>query len=145
MPVAWSTAAPLNRLLTILQGLSGLQSAQIGVPESFDRRVTAYVTVAAQDIDNKSTGGQMQRIQAYRVAFCFALDGAEASAEAAIADLLDAFMDAIFTDRTLGSTLERVEVNATEADDPVYVRVSGEEIRQYVLYVRGSQRKTYSV
>lgn len=145
MAAPWSTPAPLARLVTILTALSGVQKVQVGVPETFDRQVTAYVTVAAQDVDNKASGGLMQRVLAYRVVLCYALDDHEETAEATLAAALDGLVDALFADRTLAGTLDRLEVNALDADEPVYVRVSGQEIRQYVLYVRGTQQKTYAV
>lgn len=147
MPVPWSTTGPLSALLTLLGDLSGsgLQSAQAGVPEAFSHQVTAYVTAAGQVVENKATGGLMQRELGYRVVFAYAIDGAEQTAETTVCSLIDAFLDALFADRTLGGTLERLAVDASGADDPVYTRVSGEEVRQFEMFVRGAQRKTFEV
>lgn len=145
MTAPWSTSGPLTQLVTILGGLSGLQSVHTGVPESFSHQVSAYVTAGAQLVDNKASGGLMQRMLAYRVALCYAVDGAEATAETTLCGLIDAFTDALFTDRTLGGTLESMEFDATDAADPIYVKVSGEEIRMYVMTIKGVQRKTFRV
>jgi len=147
MPAAWSTVGPLNALVTLLGTLSGsgLQTVYTGVPESFSHQVSAYVTAGAQEISNKTTGGLMQREQSYRVVFAYAVDKAEATAETTVCALIDAFVNAVFADRTLGGTLEALVVDASGADDPVYIRVSGEEIRSYVVVIRGTQRKTFSV
>lgn len=147
MPAPWSTVAPLNALVTLLGTLtgSGLQKVYTGVPESFSNQVCAYVTAGAQRIDNKATGGLMQRLQAYRVVLTYAVDGAEATAETTLCAVVDAFTDALFADRTLGGTLESMEFDAEEAGEPLYVRVSGEEIRMFPFTIRGAQRKTYPV
>lgn len=147
MTAPWSTVGPLNALVTLLGTLSvsGLQDVKIGVPESFSKQVSAYVTAGAQRIDNKTTGGLMQREQAYRLVLCYAVDGAEETAETTLCALVDALTDALFADRTLGGTLERMEFDAEDAGEPIYIKASGEEIRQFPITIKGVQRKTFTV
>jgi hypothetical protein len=147
MPAPWSTAGPLSALATLLGTLTtaGLQEVFVGVPESFGRQVSSYVTLGEQVIINKTTGGGMQRRMAYRVVIGYMVDGAEATAEATVAAILDAFLDAIFDDRTLGGTLEQIEVDASEAAQPRYVGVAGSIAREYPIRITGVQRKAFPV
>jgi hypothetical protein len=145
MPAPWSTPGPFTALATLVAGLIGVQWSQVGVPESVPAQVGAYLTLGGQQVDNKATGGLMQRRLSYRVVFCYALDGAETTAETTIAALIDAFIAAIFADRTLGGTLESLDVDASEADQPRYVGVAGAEFREYPLRITGVQRSTFPV
>jgi hypothetical protein len=147
MTVAWSTLAPMQHLLSLLNGLtvSGLQSATIGVPEWPSTQVAAYLTIGGQTFVEKTAGGQIQRTMDYRVVFVYATGSAEDTAETTVAALIDALLDAIYADRTLGSTIERVDVDATEASQPQYALITGQEFREWPLRVTGTQRKTYPV
>lgn len=146
MTAAWSTLAPMQRLLVILEGMtsSGLQSASIGVPEWPETLVAAYVTLGGQVLSNKTTGGQMQRTLSYRVVFVYATGSAEATAEITVAALIDGLLDAIYADRTLANTMESVEFDASEADRPLYALITGQEFREWPVQIRGTQRKTYA-
>jgi hypothetical protein len=145
MPVPFSTSAPLNRLVTLVSGLASGLAVSIGVPESFSNQVSAYITIGGQTGINKATGGLIQRTLAYRVVFGYAVDGAESTAETTLATLVDAFMSAVYADQTLGGTLERVEVDASEADQPRYQLWSGSENREYPIRVSGAQRAVFPV
>ena len=145
MTAPWSTSGPLNRLVTLVTALTGIQHVYIGVPEKPANQVCAYITIGGQTVIEKTTGGQAQRTVGYRVVFVYALDGNESAAELIVADAIDAFMSALLADRTVGGTLERIMIDATEADRPQYALMSGEEFRQYPITIRGDQRNVYPV
>lgn len=145
MPAPWSTPGPFAALETLVSGLDGVQWTQVGVPESVPAQIGAYLTVGGQRPGNKTTGGLMQRDMSYRIVFCYAIDGAEQTAETTIAGLIDAFIAAIFADRTLGGTLESLSVDASEADQPRYVDIVGANYREYPIRVTGQQRQVFPV
>lgn len=147
MTAAWDTHAPLAQLVTILTGLTsvGLGTVYMGVPAQPDKRVCAYVTIGGQEYIEKATGGLAQRTIAYRVVFTYAVSDDEQAAENALGPIIDAFVNAILADRTLGGTLERLEIDATEADRPQYALMTGDEFRQYPMTIRGDQRQVFPV
>lgn len=145
MPAPWSTLGPLTNLKTLVEGLDGVQWTQFGVPNDPPAQVGAFLTLGGQQIDNKATGGLMQRLQTYRVTFCYALDGAEETAETTLAGVIDAFIAAVLADRTLGGTLEALAIDASEADTPRYADIVGAETREYPIRIVGQQRNTFPV
>lgn len=145
MPAPWSTLAPMQALKTLVDGLAGVQWSQHGVPDKVSAQVGAYLTLGGQEIDNKTTGGHMQRMQAYRVTFCYALDGSEETAETTLAAVIDAFISAVLSDRTLSGTLEQLAIDASGADQPRYADIVGSENREYPIRIVGAQRATFPV
>lgn len=142
--MAYSLTAPANRLLAIAQGLSGIGGAQIGVPESIGQRVYAFIT-AGGAVTGRKAAGVMYRDQRYRVVFVYRLDGAEATAEATLMALVDAFLAALHADLTLAATCEGIEIDAGLADAPEYQIRAGKEFREWPLVVTARQYATHNV
>jgi hypothetical protein len=142
--MAYNATAVANALQTILAGLSGMGAVQIGAPTSIGPQVSAYVTMGSQTTVRKSSGitqreGRFFCMLAYRV------DGAETTAETTLMGLVDAFMEALHTDLTLGGVVEDLTADSTAADEPDYQLRAGREYREYPVMVIVTQRSTYEV
>jgi hypothetical protein len=142
--MALATKAVANQLVSILTGLSGMGTVQIGAPESFSQRVGAYVTMGSHSLSRHATG-VMRRQTRYLVVFVYRLDGAEATAETALMDLVDAFLAAIHADLTLGGNCKAVEIDVGLADLPEYQLRAGKEFREYPIIVIATQDGSYTV
>lgn len=137
--MAFNLAGPLNRIVAILTGLSGMQTVYTGVPESIGTRVSAYVTLGGMRVADKATQ-LLQREQRYFVAFAYRVSGAEATAEADLMTMVDAFIAAIYADRTLNGTAKGVTIDAGLADQPEYRVLAGQEFRVYPIVVGCTQQ-----
>lgn len=137
--MAFDLAGPLNRIVAILTGLTGMQAVSVGVPESLGTRVSAYVTLGGLRVADKATQ-LLQREQRYYVAFAYRVAGAEATAEADLMAMVDAFIAAIYADRTLAGTARGVTVDAGLADQPEYRTLAGQEFRVYPIVVGCTQQ-----
>lgn len=142
--MSYNAAAVASQIVTILNGLSGMGSAQIGAPESVGPRVSAYVTLGSQTTGAKTTGIK-QRETRFLVVMAYRVDGAESTAETTLMGLVDAFMKAIHDDKTLGGTVFNADVDSQAADEPDYQLRAGKEFREYPLIVSVIQRATYEV
>jgi hypothetical protein len=146
--VPLSTLAPLNRLVAVLQGLSGLQQVYVGVPESIGPQVAAYVALAGQSVSNE-TIDLAQREARYFVAFAYAVAGAEATAETTIAGLIDAFQTALFAERDSGMNagagplVDSVGWDFSLGDRPDYQPIAGQEFRVWPCLVTVTQHAAY--
>lgn len=140
--MAFDSKAPLNRLITVLTSLPGIQAVYKGVPESIGNKVCAYVTLGGQRSFDKSSGLR-QREMRYRITLAYRVAGAEADAEDKVAELLDALESALYADRTLNGTVESLEADFSMADEPRYAPVAGVEYREYPIVVTVKQSRTY--
>lgn len=140
--MAFNTKSPLGALVTLVTGLVGVQAVYKGVPESISHRVSAYVTLGGQRPYDKAAGLR-GREMSYRISFVYRVAGAEATAEDAVADLIDALEAALYADRTLGGTVESLEASFSAADEPRYVPVAGQEFREYPVLVAVKQTRNY--
>ena len=144
--MALDTAAPLARLVTVLEGLPGIGAGSVytGVPESIGPRVAAYVALGGQRFDTETTN-TLQREATYFVGFAYAVEGSEATAETTIAGLLDAFQAALLTEREtgMGGLVDSVGWEFSLGDGPEYTPVAGSEFRLYPVLVRVTQHTTY--
>lgn len=142
--MAFSNSAVLTQLNSTLAALSGMGVSQIGAPESVGPRVSAYVTLGSQSV-SRIAGGLVQRESRFFCMFAYRLDGAEATAETTLAAAVDAFMQAIQDDLTLGDNVETTEVSSHAADEPDYQLRAGKEYREYPVMITATQRSTYEV
>ncbi len=150
--MALNSPAILSALKTLVDGISGVQTAYVGMPQAPAGQLVGVVTLGGQEINDKATGKLLERDARFRVHFGYALgDLADAAAveaaELAMAAAVDLFLVAMFTareswinDATLGN-IKRVDVSAP--DDPRYAQWPGDEFRLYPLLVVVSQRTTY--
>ncbi len=138
--MAWNTATQLAALKTLVEGLPGIGTVYIGVPESLSTRVCAYITMGGQETDDKRGGGLVECRPRYRVTFGYRVAGAEATAEIALADIVDAFKTAFYADRKDPTTVLRgqgLDLSAGEA--PQYQTIAGMEFREYPVVVIAKQ------
>lgn len=132
------------QLVTLLSGLSGMNSAQIGAPESFGTKVNSFVTMGSQNVVRKNTG-TTRRATRFFVMFVYRVDGAEATVETTLMSLVDAFMVAIHNDLTLNGTVRDTEVSSLAADEPEYQLRAGKEYREYPIVVTTYQDGSFEV
>ncbi len=142
--MSFNSTAVANQLVTLLTGLSGMGSAQIGAPETFGPRVGSYVTMGSQNTVRKATG-VIQRETRFFCMIAYRVDGAEATAETTLMALVDAFMAALHADLTLSGTVTGLEANSLAADEPDYQLRAGKEYREYPVVVTVTQRDSYEV
>jgi hypothetical protein len=136
--------AVANALVSVLQGLSGMGAAQIGVPESVGPRVTSYVTMGSQSANRKASGVKLRESRFFCM-FVYRVDQAEATAETTLMGLVDAFLVALDADLTLGGTVNSLEVSSAGADEPDYQLRAGKEYREYPVVVTVTQQGSYAV
>jgi len=132
------------RLKTILEGLTGMGTVTIGAPESIATTVGAYVTLGSQTSTREATA-VYRRTTRFFVLFAYRVDGAEATAEAALMGIVDEFVEAIFADLTLGGTALVATVDSNAADTPDYQMRAGKEFREYPVIVSADERGSYAV
>lgn len=141
-----NTKAVANQLVTLLEGLAGIGSVQIGVPESWDKRVNAWVSMGSQPLVRKATG-LTARDAHYFVMFAYRIAstaGSESTAETTLMDLVDAFVAAVEADLTLGGTCKAVDLDLSSGDAPEYQLRAGQEFRQYPIIVSCRQYGSYN-
>lgn len=126
----------ITALVNVLAGLSGMGAdvVTMGVPESIGPRLSAYVVSASRVITKKATGitasdPRFNCVLAYRA------DGDVAAAEYQLIGVLDAFIDALNADLTLGGVCYGVEIDLTLSDTPQYFIRAGKEFREYPVLV----------
>ncbi len=137
------TKAGANALKTVLTGLSGMGPVQLGVPKTSGPRVSAYVVAGSQTIVRKTTG-TTARDARYNATLVYRVDGAETTAETTLMDLLDAFINALEADSTVGGVCKSIEIDTSLADAPEYYIRSGKEYREYPVLVTMRQYGTFN-
>lgn len=141
--MAVNTKAAARALKTLISGLAGIGSVQIGAPTSWDKRVSAFVGMGSQQ-ESRKTAGTTARDGRFFVVFAYRVDGAETSAEETLMDLVDAFIAAVQADLTLGGTCRQLDVDTGMADEPDYAFRAGQEFRQFPIVVTARQYGTYN-
>lgn len=141
--MALNTKAVAQKLVTILAALTGMGSVQIGAPESWGKRVCAFVSMGGQPLVRKTTG-TTARDAHYYVVLAYRLDQAESTAETTLMDLVDAFVAAVEADLTLGGTCKAVDLDLSAGDAPEYQLTAGQEFRQYPIIVSCRQYGSYA-
>lgn len=151
--MAFNTAACLTAIkakldsaaMTTALGDNGLDATYKGAPASVGPKVSAYVTLGSQDIVAHATGGVQRRVAGFFVGFAYKVGkaaGDQAAPEDALAALLDAFITAIYTDRTLGGACKTASLDLSRANEPLYEVRAGQEFRVYPVLVLCTQDAT---
>lgn len=141
MPSVTKPAA--QALVTLLTGLAGMGSVQLGVPVTVGPSVSAYVTAAGQPMGRKTSGTTFRDMR-FNCTLAYRVDNAEATAETTLMDLLDAFVDAVNADLTIGGVCKSADVDLTLADTPQYFIRAGKEFREYPILVTLRQYGAYT-
>lgn len=143
--MAINTSGAITAVKTILEGLSGVTSVQIGAPEAIGPQVTAWLTMGSAADSPKATG-VTQRRQRVFIVFCYRVQGSgETTAETTLMGLVDAFFAAVNADKTLGDVVDSAEVSSLAADEPEYQLRAGLEYREYPMVVSYTQQGSYEV
>jgi hypothetical protein len=129
-----STKGGAQALATLLAGLSGMGNVQIGVPLNTGTRVSAFVVAGGQVVTRKTTGTTTVDAR-YNCTLAYRVDDTETTAETNLMDLLDAFINAINADLTLGGACKGAEIDLTLSDTPQYFIRAGQEYREYPVLV----------
>ena len=142
--MSFNTQSVADELVSVLTSLSAVHSAQIGAPETVNTRLSAYVTMGSQTVARK-TSSTTQRTTRMFVMFMYRVDGSETTAETALMDVIDAFMNALHADLTLNGTCTDLEASSNAADEPEYQLRVGKEFREYPVVVTVTQQGSYEV
>jgi hypothetical protein len=134
--------ATLAYLETLLAGLDSLQAGGAGVPTALTNKISASVSQGGLVTDDKTTQ-VLAAARRYVVVYAYRLDGDERAAEYALGDFMAELITAIYADRTLGGTATNVAIDDSITRMPEYAPVLGQEVRQYRLEVRATQRQNY--
>ncbi len=140
--MALDSGAIADALVAVLQGLTGIGPVQIGVPKSFTERVHAFVTMAGKPTGRKNAGTSFVDHRFF-VNFVYRVADAESTAETALMDLVDQFLQAVYDDLTLGGTCEGLDIDVTAPDEPEYRPYAGKEYRDYPLVISARQYGSY--
>ena len=144
--MAFDTPAVLNAVVTLVQGLTGMQSVTKGVPESLPTRVAAYVTVGPQPENDRTAGGLLRKEGRIRVTFGYRVSGAEATAESDLAAMIDRFMVAYYAARRTnlsGTVTSLGNLDHSVANTAEYEAIAGQEYRRYPVDIPFTQEQTY--
>ncbi len=142
--MAFSSKAVANKLVAILETVSGVNLARKGIPESQAVLLEADVTKGSDELGRK-TAGVVYRDARFLVTFFYRLDGDEASAEDALMDAVDDFLAKLYADLTLGGLSAETSVDTSQADSPEYQPRAGREFREYPVAVIVRQYGSYNV
>jgi len=135
--------AAMARIVTVLQGLSGMQTVYRGVPASLDTRVSAYVTMDRWDTTDGPAPSLIRHEVDFGITLGYRVSGDVSAAETTLATLAGAAISAFAGQRRgrLSGTVESLGLlTFARAAEPQYVVVVGSEFRIYP----GVLRATYS-
>lgn len=141
--MALDFTSPLTYLETLCEGLSSVQNAVIGAPESLDVLATVYIGAGGFTVPDKYTGA-VQLTWRIQLFFAHATDGNERASELALAAFLTEFIPAYLADRRLNGTVDSSRLEGSVADDPLYSFIGAEEVRLYPLVISVTQRAHYA-
>lgn len=140
--MAFDSKTPLRAIANLVATLPSMQDVRKGVPTSLNHRVSAYVTLGAQRPFDHAAGLRGREMD-YRVVFAYRVQDDEDEAEEVVAELLDQLEEAVNADRTLGGVVDGATLNMLGANEPRYVPVAGQEVREYPVIVTVKQRRPY--
>lgn len=139
----FDSGAPLAQIVTILEGIAGVQEVTTGVPESFGHQVAAFVTLAGQTVRHFATNS-LEREARYFVGLGYDVAGAEETAETTLAAIVDAFILAVYADKTLGGTVKSADLDLSPSNSPDYQPIAGAEFRMYPVLVLTKQYNEFN-
>lgn len=139
--MAYSSQEPLDALVTLLAGVTGIQQAQAGIVESPPYRFTAGVALGGQGPDWDTFTSTERRINLY-VLLRYRLSGDESTAETVLGAALDDLETQLLADPTLGGTVAEFTPDFDLADDPEYALEPAKEYRRYPFVLRCVQRES---
>lgn len=134
----------LLALETMVQQLPTVQATQaavyVGVPEAFEARLNAFLTLGSATPTEGYMGGQIREPRCL-VVFAYVVGGDERNSELNIAEMVDELTAAIYANPTLnGTSDDPVTLDMSRADTPEYQGRAGSESRIYPIVVIGHQQ-----
>lgn len=143
--MAFNTSAQLTRVVTLLESATltaaGLQDVIVGVPGTIGYKLSAFVTLGGQSAQDQAAG-LVYCDASIRVTFAYRTGGDVATAETALADVLDAFKTAFYAARKTDAVLRGMKLDLSIAGAPRYETVAGQEYREWPLLLWGRQEQT---
>lgn len=135
MAVTIDTKAPLDRIISVLEGVdmlaAGLQRVYRGVPESIANQVSAYVYFMPDEKNDKNAG-TLELAANYGLTFGYRVQGAEATAENVLCAVFDKWFEVFYTTERpgrLNGTCRTCELDFSRARDDLYKQVAAQEFR----------------
>lgn len=138
----FDTAPALNRLVTLVTALPGVQKVYVGVPREVKGAGACYITVGRQRVDYKANQ-LLERELRFLLTFCYAVDAdAVEGAERALGEAVDALIDAIWLETFDGASpiQSLMELDLTLSDTAEYQMNVGQEFRRYPVGVSFRQQ-----
>lgn len=133
----FDTTPALNRIVEIVTALPGVQNVYIGVPNQVKGAGACYITLGRQRVIDKANQA-LQRELRFILTFCYAVDGAAVEgAERAIAEAVDALIDAVWLETENGASplKDLIELDMSLSDTAEYQVNVGQEFRRYPVGV----------
>lgn len=132
--MAVDTPALLAYLVSLTDGISGMDNVYTGVPESIPEKQAAYVTVSAQR--EEAFSFFVDGIEAdFLITLVYAVGNAESTAETWIAQSIDALRAAIHADRNLGGLCHDLRLDLGLAASAEYEPLLGVEFRRFPVRI----------
>lgn len=139
------TLAPLNRILTVVRALPGMQRVIAGVPKNLEMKVSAYVTTGSHTVIDKANN-LIQRRARYLITLAYAVDSDPTQSELALAGMIDSLILTLLAERdSPTSPLKSSEIDLTLSDTAEYQQYVGQEYRRFPIAVTVVQQDLYGV
>lgn len=132
----------VDQVVILLDGIADFQRVSEGTPESPEYAIEATVGLGAVRVMDKASGGFMQVEAEIFVSLYYRVGGLETATETALATVVQALIQAVMTDRTLGGLANRASVDTGLASQPEYADWGGSEYRRYPLLIVATQTDT---
>lgn len=152
--MSFNVEAALNGLKALIETIPSVESAQIGAPESLSTRIAVWVTVGDPgEIAPRVTG--IYELPVNLICwFGYDVGGAEAAAEAQLADWITELTRRLILNRAntvdgvtpnLNGSVDRMDLPQAAAGIADYTLMAGQEARTYPLGIRIVQCENFGV
>jgi hypothetical protein len=141
--VSFNSVDSINEIRDMLLSIVGLE-VHVGVPESYSTTTTAVLTFGGQRVYQKTVGSFWQRDARFFVGFCYAVEGAEETAELAIGNYVDELIRKVIAKRNELATTgqaNNVTLEVGLGDTPDYQAQLGVEVRVYPAVITVTQQE----
>jgi len=135
--------APLDRILLICSGLTGVRHAYKGVPVSIQYDFAVFGALNGGTVEPKASGS-MQTTWRYIVTFVYRTTN-EGTAETALLVALAEFVKAIYDDLRLAGTVRDTKLDMSLTDSPQYQTLAGQEFRLFPVGVTVKLDDTFNL
>jgi hypothetical protein len=150
--------AALNGLAELVRTIPAMEKVEIGAPEALAATITAWVTVGDPGVIQPYVTGAYELPINLIVWFGYDIRGAEAAAEAMLADWISELTrrmiqnragpvtgNAVTVTRNLNGSVDRMDLPQAAAGMADYTLMAGSEARTYPLGIRVAQRENLGI